>query len=58
MNEFDAALEHFNEVFIKPYKLSQEEKNMMINSFTLVYNLKYKLIEKQDKKIDPILNKV
>ena len=51
MNEFEAALKHFTEVFITPYKLRQDVKNMMINSFTFGYKLKDKLNEKQDKKL-------
>ena len=52
MTEFDAALEHFNDVFIAPYKLRQDVKNMMINSFTFGFKLKDKLNEKQDKALN------
>ena len=58
MNEFDAALEHFNEVFIAPYKFRQDVKNMMINSFTFGFKLRDKLNEKQEKNLDHALNKV
>ena len=48
MSEFEAALEHFNEVFITPFKLRQDVKNIMINSFTFGYKLRDALNEKPE----------